>query len=130
VAKVESAARQNGFDGFIMLNLYPVRSTDYKALPSSVDSGAFLENLNRIEAIVAAESKPVVWAAWGVHIRTRAYFVEACELLVTRLQKYRTSWQHFGALTKSGHPRHPSRLNYEWSFAKFDAKSYIQILGT
>ncbi len=65
IAKVQRAARQAGFDGFVMLNLYPVRSTDFNALPEKVNAEAFTENLAKIEAVVAAESKPVVWAAWG-----------------------------------------------------------------
>lgn len=128
VAKVEGTACRYGFDGFVMLNLYPMRSTDYRALPGNVDSRVFLENLSRIEAFAAAESKPVIWAAWGVHIQARGYLTEACVQLVTRLEKYGTSWRHFGALTKSGHPRHPSRLNYDWSFANFSVKNYIRTL--
>tara|TARA_R110000787_G_scaffold42161_3_gene103679 strand:+ start:2785 stop:3021 length:237 start_codon:yes stop_codon:yes gene_type:complete len=34
VAKVETVARNNGFDGFVMANLYPLRSTDPNELPA------------------------------------------------------------------------------------------------
>lgn len=130
VAKVEGVAKRNGFDGFVMLNLYPVRSTDFNDLSVDVDAEAFSENLNRIETLVASEPKPIVWAAWGESIRAREYFVAAARELFVRLQRYGTSWQHFGALTNSGHPRHPSRLQYAWSFSKFDTKRYVQTLGT
>jgi hypothetical protein len=130
VAKVEGVAQRNGFDGFVMLNLYPVRSTDYNALPTGVNAEAFSENLTRIEAIVASEPNPVVWAAWGESILARNYFVAATKELLERLEKYGTSWQHFGSLTNSGHPRHPSRLQYAWSFSKLDASRYAQTLDT
>ena len=91
---------------------------------------AFAENLNRIEALVASEPNPVIWAAWGESIRAREYFISAGRELFSRLQKYGTSWQRFGSLTDSGHPRHPSRLNYAWSFSHFDTKRYEQTLGT
>lgn len=130
VAKVEGVAKRNGFDGFVMLNLYPVRSTDFNALPFDVDAEAFSENLNRIESLVAAETTSVVWAAWGENIHARTYFVAAARELFSRLQKYGTAWQHFGTLTNSGHPRHPSRLNYGWSLSNFDTRRYVQTLGT
>lgn len=129
VAKVEGVAKRNSFDGFVMLNLYPVRSTDFNALPFDVDAEAFSENLNRIEVLVAAESTSVIWAAWGENIHARTYFVAAARELFARLQKYSTAWQYFGALTNSGHPRHPSRLNYAWSFSNLDMHHYVRTLS-
>jgi hypothetical protein len=130
VAKVEGAAIRNGFDGFVMLNLYPVRSTDYNLLPVDLDRDAFFENLIRIESAVASESQPVIWAAWGNSIHARSYFVDAARQLLSRLQAYSPSWQHFGSLTGSGHPRHPSRLQYAWAFSPMDVSSYARTLGT
>lgn len=130
IAKVEEAARQAGFDGFVMLNLYPVRSTDFNALPEEVNAEAFTENLAKIEAVVAAESKPVVWAAWGENIMARKFFIAAGKELFGRLEKHGTLWQQFGSLTQSGHPRHPSRLHYAWKFSTFDTKNYAQKLST
>jgi hypothetical protein len=62
MAKVEGVARRNGFDGFTMLNLYPVRSTNFQKLPYRADTEAFAENLKRIEALVASEPEPVIGA--------------------------------------------------------------------
>ena len=130
VAKVEGAAIRNGFDGFVMLNLYPVRSTNYNELPADLDDGAFSENLNRIDALVASESKPEIWAAWGESVYARSYFIAAAKELLVRLQRHSPTWQHFGPLTGSGHPRHPSRLQYAWAFSPFDTIGYTQKLGT
>ena len=129
VAKVEGVAKRNNFDGFVMLNLYPVRSTDFNELPLEVDMEAFTENLNRIEELVVTSPSSVIWAAWGESIYARRYFVEAARELFSRLQKYQTPWQHFGPITKSGHPRHPSRLSYDWSFSELDTQSYLQTLS-
>ena len=38
VAKVEGVAKRTGFDGFVMLNLYPIRSTDFNALSTFFQS--------------------------------------------------------------------------------------------
>lgn len=129
LAQVEGVASLNGFDGFVMVNLYPVRSTDCGALPVNVDDEAFSENINRIEALVAAEPNPVVWAAWGDGILAKRYLVHAAKNLLERLKKYGTSWQRYGSPTYAGHPRQPSRLLRTWSFAEFDANQYVQELG-
>ncbi|MDD4928308.1 MAG: DUF1643 domain-containing protein [Gallionella sp.] len=130
IAKVEAAAKQAGFDGFVMLNLYPVRSTDFNALPRETNAEAFAANLAKIEAVVAAESEPVVWAAWGENILAREFFVAASKELFASLGKYGTSWQQFGSLTQSGHPRHPSRLHYAWEFSTFDTIDYVRKLSS
>jgi hypothetical protein len=128
VAKVEGVARQNGFDGFVMLNLYPVRSKNFQNLPVKVETGAFAENLKCIEELVASEPKPVIWVAWGENILARDFFVAAAREIFARLQKYGSLWRHFGSLTASDHPRHPSRLSYEWKFSTFDTKRYMGML--
>jgi len=127
-SRVEQVAKRNGFDGFVMLNLYPVRATDFRELPHEADSSAFAANLEHVEAVVALEPGAILWAAWGEGILARGFFVEACAELVSRLEKRKVMWRCFGDLTVSGHPRHPSRLNYAWSFAPFDAASYVRAL--
>jgi hypothetical protein len=106
VAKVEAVARRNGHDGFVMLNLYPVRATDHRTLPRRADARQMRHNLEVIEAMVEAEPAPVLWAAWGVSIVGRPFFLSAAIELVARLQRYRPTWQRYGPPTADGHPRH------------------------
>lgn len=103
VAKVEQVAINNGYDGFIMLNLYPVRATDYRNLPPSVDPTAFEKNLDAIEEVVRAQARPVIWAAWGTSVEYHPYFIDARDQLFTRLSKYKAKWLHFGNLTADAH---------------------------
>ena len=130
VAKVEVVARQAGFDGFVMMNLYPVRATNHRTLPLHPDCDAIAENLATIESVVAAESSPVIWAAWGNSILGRDFFASAAAEIVIKLQLSAPTWQHYGPLTVDGHPRHPSRLSYAWSFVPLDAKAYVDHIGT
>ena len=64
-----------------MLKLYPIRSTDFNALPEEANAEAFPDNLAKIEAVIASESKPVVWAACGENIFALKFFVEASKEL-------------------------------------------------
>lgn len=119
VTRVETVAARNGYDGFIMLNLYPVRATDYRRLPASANQAAFTKNLDAIEEVVANQSAPVIWAAWGASIEYHRYFIEARDELMDRLSQHRVKWLMFGEPTLGGHPRHPSRLSYDWRFGPY-----------
>lgn len=121
VARVGKVAAKNGYDGFVMLNLYPVRATDYRTLPATSDRKAFTRNLDAIEEVVAGQATPVIWAAWGASIEHHRYFVEARDELMTRLSKKKVKWLRFGEPTLGGHPRHPSRLSYDWKFFPYES---------
>jgi len=119
VAKVERVAERAGYDGFVMLNLYPVRATDYRTLPTKVNKEAFETNLREIEELVATVQAPTLWAAWGNCVSHHGYFVKARDELFRRLERYRARWVCFGPPTDQGHPRHPSRLQYAWEFRPY-----------
>jgi len=123
--KVERVARQNGFDGFVLVNLCPVRATDFRMLPNRIDRGVMAANLHALEEVVAPVQGVTVWAAWGAPITARTFFVVAARAFGQRLERLTPSWQHFGPLTVGGHPRHPSRVSYAWTFAGFDMAGYL-----
>jgi hypothetical protein len=125
VAKVEEVARLNGYSGFVMLNLYPVRATDYNKLPTTPEPTAVAQNTAAIEALLRLAKKPTIWAAWGQSVLARSYFLSSAKLLEARLSPLQPNWLHFGDLTARGHPRHPSRLSYAWSFSKFNMPAYV-----
>ena len=67
-AKVERVARAHGYDGFVLVNLCPVRVTDSRALPSTVDGKLLAANLRAIAEVVGAVEGGTLWAAWGAPI--------------------------------------------------------------
>lgn len=125
VAKVEEVARLNGYTGFAMLNLYPVRSTDYNKLPVVVDTTAMDQNVAEIVALFGSAPKPTIWAAWGQSVLARTYFLGAVKVLEGKLRPLQPNWVHFGDRTAGGHPRHPSRLSYAWSFSSLNMLAYV-----
>ena len=123
VARVQKVAALHGFDGFVMLNLYPVRATDYRTLPAKVNAEAFDRNLQVIEEVVAQHERPTLWAAWGSPVVHHGYFLKARDTLYERLAKYRPDWRRLGELTAGGHPRHASRLNCNWALEAFEIET-------
>ncbi len=126
VAKVEAVASKNGFEGFVMSNLYPLRSTNPNSLPEIANEDLILKNIKAIKDLAQTEKKPVFWAAWGGDITIRPYLGIALKLMAEEVKEMNGTWVHYGELTKYGHPRHPSRLSYSWVFSEFDVSSYVQ----
>lgn len=120
--KVERAAIGHGFRGFALANLYPVRSTHPTELPPTADPQLLDLNTRHIGAL--ARKDTVFWAAWGGGIVLRPYLAESLIQIAPRVAAAGGRWVCFGALSKDGHPRHPSRLCYRWQFSEFDISSY------
>jgi len=127
VAKVEKVAMNNNFDGFVMANLYPWRSTSPKNLPEQEDIELMQQNIKYILELAKKEEEPIFWAAWGGDILSRNYLLEALKILNTEIQKINGKWVQYGTLTKYGHPRHPSRLSYSWNFSDFNIEEYFKL---
>ncbi len=128
VAKVEQVAQRNAYEGFVMANLYPLRATDPQDLPA--EHNARLSRRNILEIVDSfGDEPPVMWAAWGVNISSRPYLLKACIKLHREVASRGGRWLHYGKLCQHGHPRHPSRLSYQWSFAEFDMAAYLAVMA-
>ncbi len=106
---VDRLAKSNGFDSWIMLNVYPQRSTDPNLLHRSLDKELHIRNLNEIESILK-EYKPVIWASWGTLIEKRKYLYSCLKDIVELTKKYDCNWISIGKISKYGHPHHPLYL--------------------
>lgn len=126
VAKVAKVAKQSNYDGFVMVNLYPLRATITKTLPRSVDRGLYQANLTCLIETLARYQFQDIWAGWGQGIMLRSYFVDVLRAVVKHRQQLDTNWLQFGPLPLHGHPRHPSRLRYSWHFTNFDIDNYME----
>jgi len=124
--KVEAVAKKNGFDGFVLFNLYPLRSTDPKKLPKKVSKFHLKQNLLELESLLSSsDGETCFWAAWGSNINLRPYLAKSLKQITKVAQKKNCKWLHYGKLTKEGHPRHPSRLSYSWEFSEFPIQEYL-----
>lgn len=61
---VDRIAKNNGFDSWIMLNIYPQRVTNPDYMNINVNDDICDENLRYIEEILS-RGDVTIWAAWG-----------------------------------------------------------------
>lgn len=72
ISKVMAFASRNGFDSWVMLNLYPQRSTDPKGMHLAYSSELKAENQRQIAELIDGRQLTLL-AAWGALIRLRPY---------------------------------------------------------
>ena len=124
--KVLGFAERNGFDGFAMMNLYPLRSTNPRALPKVMDEELHQRNIAEIKEMMNNSRNPVVLLAFGDAIGAAPYLKKCLKDIITILQPLFPQWKQIGAPTKLGNPRHPSRAAYSLVFRDFDIKTFTR----
>jgi len=129
VTRVDKFARMNGFDGFIMLNVYPKRDTLPDNLPDAFDVALKGENERHIAKIFGA--RPLtVYAAWGGIIAKRRYLQALLRDILLLPEVATAQWMRRGALTDGKHPRHPLYVAHAEPLVPFDANAYALTLRT
>ena len=122
---VERIAHGNGFDSFIMFNVYAQRATDPDAMEKVCNEKLHQENLEAFRYVLSISEKPVVWAAWGAIIEKRGYLADCVRDMVAVGQEYGAAWCCAGAITRKGHPHHPLYLRKDEKIKPFDVEGYL-----
>ncbi len=125
---VQRIALGNGFDSFLMFNVYAQRATDPDAMERSCNPLLHRENLEAFRYVLSISEKPAVWAAWGAIIEKRSYLPQCLQDLLAAGQEFGASWYCAGAITKKGHPHHPLYLRRDEKLKPFDIVQYLEKL--
>lgn len=123
---VERIALGNGFDSFLMFNVYAQRATDPNAMEKVCNTALHRENMEAFRYVLSISKNPTVWAAWGAIIEKREYLPECVRDMVKIGQEYGATWVCAGAITKKGHPHHPLYLRKDEKIKPFDIESYLK----
>ena len=122
---VERIALGNGFDSFIMFNVYAQRATDPDAMEHQCNLALHKENLEAFRYVLSISRKPAVWAAWGTIIEKRKYLSDCLHDMLQAGEEYGASWYCAGKVSKKGHPHHPLYLRKDEKIRPFDIKEYL-----
>ena len=125
---VERIAHANGFDSFIMFNVYAQRATDPNALEHSCNMALYRENLEAFRYVLSISKEPAVWAAWGTIIEKREYLPRCLRDMLHVGREFGASWYCAGRVSKKGHPHHPLYLRKDEKIRPFDVDGYLENL--
>jgi len=125
---VERIALGNGFDSFIMFNVYAQRATDPDAMEKQCNLLLHRENLEAFRYVLSISEQPAVWAAWGTIIEKRDYLPLCLRDMLEAGKQYGAKWYCAGAVSKKGHPHHPLYLRKDEKLKPFDVEGYLDRL--
>ena len=124
---VQRIAAFNGFDSFIMFNVYAQRATRPQDMESEENRFLHRENMAAFRYILqSCEGTPAVWAAWGSILDTRGYLKSCVAEMIEIGDSYGARWYTAGKRTKLGHPHHPLYLKKDSALEDFDIRDYCK----
>lgn len=125
---VERIALGNGFDSFIMFNVYAQRATDPDSMEKECNYLLHKENLEAFRYVLSISNEPAVWAAWGTIIEKLNYLPDCVRDMVEAGESVGAKWYCAGPVSKKGHPHHPLYLRKDEKLKQFDITAYLQTL--
>lgn len=125
---VERVALHNGFDSFLMCNVYAQRATRPKDMERERNARLHRENLEAFAYALSLSASPAVWAAWGNIIEQRPYLPLCVRDLAEIGRRYGARWYTAGPRSKRGHPHHPLYLKKDSPLDAFDVDAYCASL--
>ena len=130
---VERIAHGNGYDSFIMFNVYAQRATDPDAMDTQRNEVLHRENMEAFAHVLSLYGDghtPAVWAAWGTIIEKRKYLIPTVRDMIAVGERFSAQWYSVGARSKKGHPHHPLYLRKDAVCEAFDIRAYLDTLQT
>ena len=122
---VQRIALGNGFDSFIMFNVYAQRATDPDAMEKNCNLQLHKENLEAFRYVLSIGENPTVWAAWGTIIEKRDYLKECLRDMIAAGEEFGANWVCAGKCSKKGHPHHPLYLRKDEMIRPFPVADYL-----
>ena len=125
---VQRIAAGNGFDSFLMFNVYAQRATRPDDMERQCNLRLHEENMKAFRYLLSISDKPAVWAAWGAIIEKRRYLPECVADMLAISREYDARWFCAGPISKKGHPHHPLYLRKDEKLRPFDTEGYLKTL--
>ena len=122
---VERIAHANGYDSFLMFNVYAQRATRPDDMERQCNALLHEENRKAFRYLLSLSPQPAVWAAWGNIIMKRDYLMDCMRDFVADGEAVGAKVYTAGPLLKSGHPHHPLYLKRDTKLLAFDVAAYV-----
>lgn len=122
---VERIAAGNGYDSFLMFNVYAQRATRPDDMEHALNPALHAENRKAFRYLLSLSDQPAVWAAWGNIILKRDYLMDCMRDFAADGKAAGAKWYTAGPLLKSGQPHHPLYLKKDTQLLDFDIDAYL-----
>ena len=128
---VSRIAAGNGYDSWIMFNVYAQRATRPEDMDRELNARLHRANMDAFRYILSHVGEgvsPAVWAAWGTIIEKRPYLPGCVREMVQIGEAFGAHWLSAGKCSAKGHPHHPLYLRKDEKTVPFDVRGYLETL--
>lgn len=129
---VSRIAGGNGYDSWIMFNVYAQRATRPEDMDRNRNMALHRENMSAFRYVLSNAARegqrPAVWAAWGAIIEKRPYLAACLRDMAEIGQEYNAIWLRAGKCSQRGHPHHPLYLKKDEKTEEFDIGGYLETI--
>ena len=124
---VERVALHNGYDSFLMFNVYAQRATDPDDMERTYNRDLHAQNMKAFDYALSLDraGAPAVWAAWGTIIEKRDYLPGCVRDMIAIGKARGARWYSAGKKSRKGHPHHPLYLRKDSLLEEFDVEGYL-----
>ena len=130
VASVARFAREQGYDGWLMFNLYPQRATNPDNMHRRFQKKIHDKNVEVIARLVNdLPSGADIWCAWGTLIEKRPYLLRCLKDIFEEIKDSESRYYTRGNISKAGHPHHPLYLRKDSPMEAFDVGRYLKLVS-
>lgn len=135
LARVRKYAKENGYGGWYMLNIYPHRATNPNDMHTEIAMDIHDENLKTIKKLFGDLQEADIWCAWGGIITKRKYLKNCLTDIVQTISdiekvnpKKSFRFMHKEAVGKElKHPLHPiASVKTKERLQNFDIENYLK----
>lgn len=127
VASVARYAVEQGYDGWLMFNLYPQRATNPDNMHKNFQKVIHDKNVKAIaDQVSQLPSGADIWCAWGTLIEKRTYLSRCLKDIYEVLTDTQCRYFTRGNISKAGHPHHPLYLRKSSPMDEFEVEEYIK----
>ena len=108
---IRAIANNNGCDGWLLINLYPKRTSKPYNLPKRPKTALSDENLDVIKGLIENPSNNFkkVLCCWGDYVERHTYLKKQAIEIMSVIKELNLSFECIG-ITKSGNPFHPAPM--------------------
>lgn len=108
-----------GGQGWLLMNLYPLKATNPDDLPLSTDEQIAADNLHTFQEALSLFRPTKIIACWGDIITKRDYLSAERDRLLAMLKAAGLPVYTIGPVSKLGHARHPLYLSGETKLLEY-----------
>ena len=123
-------ALSNGYDSFLMFNVYAQRATRPDDMERSCNPVLHAENRRAFRYLLSLSPAPALWASWGNIIEKRGYLMDCMRDFAADASAAAVRRSKAGPVLKSGHSHRPLYLQGETTLLAFDIDRYLRARAT